>query len=106
MAAGLLISVILIDYKFELFTADSVSNFFLVFIPVTGLLMVSNIPFAKKTFLNRMKKFNALIVLSIILISILTHIEIGSFVLFYSYLFFAIGKHVFIKYKAAQKVSL
>ena len=68
--------------------------------------MVSNIPFAKKTFLNRMKKFNALIVLSIILISILTHIEIGSFVLFYSYLFFAIGKHVFIKYKAAQKVSL
>jgi len=71
-----------------------------------SILMVSNIPFAKKTFLNRMKKFNALIVLSIILISILTHIEIGSFVLFYSYLFFAIGKHVFIKYKAAQKVSL
>jgi len=105
MAAGLLISVVLIDYKFNLFTSSLVSTFFLVFLPTTGLLMVSNIPFAKKTFLNRMKKFNALIILSIILIAILTHIEIGSFILFYSYLLYAIVKHILVKYKATQKVS-
>ncbi len=105
MAAGLLISLVLIDYKFNLFADNVVGSFFLIFIPIVGLLMVSNIIFAKKTFLDKMKKFNALIILSIILIAILTHIEIGSFMLFYSYLLASIGKHFFIKYKASQKLS-
>ena len=104
MAAGLLISLVLIDYKFNLFPHSLISSFFLIFIPIIGLLMVSNIIFAKKTFLNNMKKFNALIILSIILIAMLTHIEIGSFILFYSYLLFSIAKHFHVKYKASQKV--
>mgnify|MGYP003964829805 FL=1 len=98
MAAGLLISIVLNDYKFNLFPSEIVSFFFLIFLPLTGLLMVSNIAFPKKTFLNKMKKFNALITLFIILIAILTHIEIGSFILFYTYLLYAVGKHIFIKY--------
>ena len=100
MAAGLLIAIVLNDYKFNIFSTEAVSTFFLIFLPLTGLLMVSNIAFPKKTFLNKMKKFNALIVLSIILIAILLHIEIGSFILFYTYLLYAVGKHIFIKYKA------
>jgi CDP-diacylglycerol--serine O-phosphatidyltransferase len=100
MAAGLLISIVLNDYKFNIFSSEVVSTFFLIFLPLTGLLMVSNIAFPKKTFLNKMKRFNALIVLSIILIAILLHIEIGSFILFYTYLLYAVGKHIVIKFKA------
>ena len=105
MAAGLLISVVLIDYKFDLFKPEFLNSFFLLFLPLVGLLMVSNIIFPKKTFLNRMKRFNALIVASVILISILTHVEIGSFILFYLYLLYSLSSYAISKYKASQKAT-
>lgn len=105
MAAGLLISIILIDYKFALLSSSFATNMFLVSMPIVGLLMVSNITFPKKTFLNSMKKFNALVILSIISITLLTHIEIGSLILFYSYLFFTLGKMFVVRYKNDQSTS-
>jgi len=106
MGAGLIISLILIDYKFSLFGNDIVRNIFLVFFPIVGMLMVSNIIFTKKTFLNKMKKFNALVIVSIISVAILTHIEIGSFVLFYSYLVFSLARFCLQKIKKKKVLDL
>ena len=70
------------------------------------MLMVSNIIFTKKTFLNKMKKFNALVIVSIISVAILTHIEIGSFVLFYSYLVFSLARFCLQKIKKKKVLDL
>ena len=106
MGAGLIISLILIDYKFSFLQGNLIPNIFLVFTPIVGMLMVSNIIFAKKTFLNRMKKFNALVIVSILSVAILTHIEIGSFVLFYSYLIFGLARFSMQKIKKNKVIDL
>ena len=87
MGAGLIISLMLIDYKFAFISQENVKIILLIFSPIVGMLMVSNIIFTKKIFLNQIRKFNALIIISILSIAILTHIEVGSFALFYFYLF-------------------
>jgi len=101
-----IISLILIDYKFSFLQGNLIPNIFLVFTPIVGMLMVSNIIFAKKTFLNRMKKFNALVIVSILSVAILTHIEIGSFVLFYSYLIFGLARFSMQKIKKNKVIDL
>ena len=106
MGAGLIISLILIDYKFSFLQGNLIPNIFLVFTPIVGMLMVSNIIFAKKTFLNRMKNFNALVIVSILSVAILTHIEIGSFVLFYSYLIFGLARFSMQKIKKNKVIDL
>lgn len=99
MGAGLIISLMLIDYKFAFISQEHVKIILLIFSPIIGMLMVSNIIFTKKIFLNQIRKFNALIIISILSIAILTHIEIGSFALFYFYLFFSLTKFVMMKYR-------
>ena len=105
MGAGLIVSLILIDYKFVLLSKEDIEVIFLIFSPIVGMLMVSNIIFTKKIFPNKIRRFKALIIISIGSVAILTHIEIGSFVLFYSYLIFTLIRFSISKYRKRHSIA-
>ena len=102
MAAGLIVSIILISFKFN-FTLDVTSPLLLLIIPLSGLLMVGNVIFIKKLPNRNISRFNFLIIISILSLGILTNIEIGSFIFFYFYLFFSFFKYFVFKLKKKSK---
>ena len=97
MAAGLIVSVVMLNLKFNIFSVINVSYLFLFLIPFVGLLMVSNTIFIKKLKIKGMTKFNSLIFISILSLALLTNIELGSFIFFYFYLFFSLFKYFLFK---------
>ena len=103
MAAGLIVSVVILNLKFNIFSVSNVSYLFLFLIPFVGLLMVSNTIFIKKLKIKGMTKFNSLIIISILSLALLTNIELGSFIFFYFYLFFSLFKYFLFKFR--RKIS-
>jgi phosphatidylserine synthase len=99
MAAGLIVSIVLLNLKFNVIAPSYLGYLFLFLVPVVGLLMVSNTIFIKRLAFKGINRFNFLIIISIVSLALITNIELGSFIFFYFYLFFSLFKYFLFKLK-------
>jgi len=99
MAAGLIVSFVLINFKFEILPSNDLSLVLLFSLIFVGYLMVSNVIFIKKITIKGLSKFNSLVLITFLLIAILAHIEIGSLIFFSLYLFLSLIKYLLFKLK-------
>jgi len=85
MAAGLVVSPLMLLSALRIAPDERVVWFFLFAAPVVGLLMVSNVIYSKQPTLKLGGPFNALVVAAIIIAAIITNPEIMFIFLVYIY---------------------
>ncbi len=84
-AAGLMISPVMLLTALSIVPDSRVVWYFLVAAPVIGLLMVSNVRYTKRPYINLGGPFNALVVAAIIFAAVTTHPEIMFIIIVYIY---------------------
>jgi len=84
-AAGLMISPVILLTALSIVPDSIVVWYFLVAAPVIGLLMVSNVRYTKRPYINLGGPFNALVVAAIIFAAVTTHPEIMFIIIVYLY---------------------
>ncbi len=84
-AAGLMISPVMLLTALSIVPDSIVVWYFLVAAPVIGLLMVSNVRYTKRPYINLGGPFNALVVAAIIFAAVTTHPEIMFIIIVYIY---------------------
>ncbi|MEE9175281.1 MAG: CDP-diacylglycerol--serine O-phosphatidyltransferase [Thermodesulfobacteriota bacterium] len=84
-AAGLMISPVMLLTALSIVPDSIVVWYFLVAAPVIGLLMVSNVRYTKRPYINLGGPFNALVVAAIIFAAVITHPEIMFIFIVYLY---------------------
>lgn len=84
-AAGLMISPVMLLTALNMVPDSRVVWFFLIVAPVIGLLMVSNVHYSKRPYVNLGGPFNALVVAAIIIAAVITHPEIMFIFIVYLY---------------------
>ena len=84
-AAGLMISPVMLLTALSIVPDSIVVWYFLVAAPVIGLLMVSNVRYTKRPYINLGGPFNALVVAAIIFAAVTTHPEIMFIFIVYLY---------------------
>ncbi len=84
-AAGLMISPVILLTTLSIVPDSRVVWYFLVAAPVIGLLMVSNVRYTKRPYINLGGPFNALVVAAIIFAAVTTHPEIMFIIIVYLY---------------------
>ncbi|HWP90876.1 MAG TPA: CDP-diacylglycerol--serine O-phosphatidyltransferase [Thermodesulfobacteriota bacterium] len=85
MAAGLMLSPVLLFSGFKIPSDEAIMWFYLVSAPFVGLLMVSDVPYWKYPRIRFSGPFNALVVASIIIAAVITNPEIMLLFLVYLY---------------------
>ncbi len=85
MAAGLMVSPLMLLSSLKMDPDARVLWFYLVAVPVIGLLMVSNVRYSKQPTLRLGGPFNALVVAAIIIAAVITNPEIMFIFLVYLY---------------------
>jgi len=84
-AAGLMVSPVMLLTALSIVSDSRVVWYFLVAAPVIGLLMVSNVRYTKRPYINLGGPFNALVVAAILLAAVTTHPEIMFIFIVYLY---------------------
>ena len=84
-AAGLMVSPVMLLTALSVMPDTRVVWYFLFAVPVIGLLMVSNVKYAKRPYINLGGPFNALVVAAIIFAAVITHPEIMFIFIVYLY---------------------
>lgn len=84
-AAGLMIAPVMLLTALDIMPDTTVVWYFLIAAPVIGLLMVSNVRYAKRPYINLGGPFNALVVAAIIFAAVITHPEIMFICIVYLY---------------------
>jgi CDP-diacylglycerol--serine O-phosphatidyltransferase len=95
MAAGLIVSPLMLFASLGIEPDERVLWFYLIAAPVIGLLMVSNVSYPKRPTLKLGGPFNALVVAAIIIAAVITNPEIMFIFLVYLYAAAGIVIHVF-----------
>jgi CDP-diacylglycerol--serine O-phosphatidyltransferase len=95
MAAGLMVSPLMLLASLKMEPDERVLWFYLIAAPVVGLLMVSNVRYPKQPTFRLGGPFNALVVAAIIIAAIITNPEIMFIFLVYLYAVAGIVVHVF-----------
>lgn len=84
-AAGLMIAPVMLLTALDIMPDTTVVWYFLIAAPVIGLLMVSNVSYPKRPYINLGGPFNALVVAAIIFAAVITHPEIMFICIVYLY---------------------
>ena len=105
MAAGLIISPILLFSEFSIFPNWKVSWFYLVAAPIIGFLMVSEIRYRKFPRLGIRGQFNVLVISAIILTALITHPGIMATCIVYIYFFMGLINSVVRKMETKKTVE-
>ncbi|MCZ6864710.1 MAG: CDP-diacylglycerol--serine O-phosphatidyltransferase [Candidatus Dadabacteria bacterium] len=84
-AAGLMIAPVMLLTALNIMPDTTVVWYFLIAAPVIGLLMVSNVSYTKRPYINLGGPFNALVVAAIIFAAVITHPEIMFICIVYLY---------------------
>jgi len=84
-AAGLMIAPVMLLTALNIMPDTTVVWYFLIAAPVIGLLMVSNVSYPKRPYINLGGPFNALVVAAIIFAAVITHPEIMFICIVYLY---------------------
>ena len=84
-AAGLMIAPVMLLTALNITPDTREMWYFLIAAPVIGLLMVSNVKYSKRPYVNLGGPFNALVVAAIILAAVITHPEIMFIFIVYLY---------------------
>ena len=84
-AAGLMIAPVMLLTALNILPDTTVVWYFLIAAPVIGLLMVSNVRYTKRPYINLGGPFNALVVAAIIFAAVITHPEIMFICIVYLY---------------------
>ncbi len=104
IAAGLILSPILLICELKTaFEPAAVNLFYLFFIPIAGLVMVSEIPFRKFPRLAGFGPFSTLVAGAIVITALVTNPGIVAISVTYGYFFFELGTCV---WKRGSKVIL
>jgi CDP-diacylglycerol--serine O-phosphatidyltransferase len=85
MAAGLMVSPLMLLASLKTWPDERVLWYYLIAAPVIGLLMVSNVKYTKQPMLRLGGPFNALVVAAIIIAAVITNPEIMFIFLVYLY---------------------
>ncbi len=102
MAAGLMVSPLMLLSALKVEPDERVLWYYLIAAPVIGLLMVSNVRYSKRPTLRLGGPFNALVVAAIIIAAIITNPEIMFIFLVYLY---AVAGLLYYLYKQLRKES-
>ena len=84
-ASGLMIAPVMLLTALDIMPDTTVVWYFLIAAPVIGLLMVSNVRYTKRPYINLGGPFNALVVAAIIFAAVITHPEIMFICIVYLY---------------------
>ncbi len=95
IAAGLMISPVLLFSELQMMPFTELIWFYLIASPIFGLLMVSNVKYVKFDRINFGVTFNALVISSIVIAAVITNPEIMLITLVYFYTLFGIIKYIF-----------
>ena len=101
MAAGLMVSPMMLLASLKMMPDERVLWYYLVAAPVIGLLMVSNVKYTKQPALKLGGPFNALVVAAIIIAAVITNPEIMFIFLVYLYAVSGLVIHT-LKYLTAK----
>lgn len=105
MAAGLMVSPLMLLASLRMEPDERVLWFYLAAAPVIGLLMVSNVRYSKQPTLKLGGPFNALVVAAIIIAAVITNPEIMFIFLVYLYAVSGIVIHALRYLTAKPKVQ-
>lgn len=92
MAAGLLFSPVLLLSEFHVAPTPLVKSLYLFFVPLAGLVMVSEIPCRKFPELARLGPFSSLVAGAIIITALVTNPGIVAVAATYCYFFLELGR--------------
>ncbi len=95
IAAGLMISPVLLFSELQMMPFTELTWFYLIASPIFGLLMVSNVKYVKFDRINFGVTFNALVISSIVIAAVITYPEIMLIALVYFYTLFGIMNYIF-----------
>jgi len=95
IAAGLMISPVLLFSELQMMPFTELTWFYLIVSPIFGLLMVSNVKYVKFDRINFGVTFNALVISTIVIAAVITNPEIMLIVLVYFYTLFGIMNYIF-----------
>ena len=104
-AAGLMISPVMLLTALSIVPDSIVVWYFLVAAPVIGLLMVSNVRYTKRPYINLGGPFNALVVAAIIFAAVTTHPEIMFIIIVYIYAVVGLVYHAIKQLKGKPKLT-
>lgn len=91
MAAGLVFSPILLMSEFQMAPADIARFFYLFFVPVVGLVMVSEVPCRKFPEFARIGPFSTLVTGAIVVTALVTNPGIVAVAISYGYFLMELG---------------
>lgn len=91
MAAGLILSPILLFSEFQIMASPLMKSFYLFFIPIVGLIMVSEVPHRKFPRLAGFGPFSTLVAGSIIITALVTNPGVVAVVITYCYFLLELG---------------
>lgn len=92
MAAGLILSPILLFSEFQITTTILMESFYLFFVPIVGLVMVSEVPHRKFPRLARFGPFSTLVAGSIIITALITNPGVVAVAITYCYFLLELGR--------------
>ncbi len=92
MAAGLVLSPILLFSEFQIITSSLMESFYLFFTPIVGLIMVSEVPYRKFPRLAGFGPFSTLVAGSIIIAALVTNPGVVAVVITYCYFLLELGR--------------
>ena len=92
MAAGLVMSPILLFSEFQIITSPIMESFYLFFAPIVGLIMVSEVPYRKFPRLAGFGPFSTLVAGSIIITALVTNPGVVTVVITYCYFLLELGR--------------
>ena len=92
MAAGLVLSPILLFSEFQIITSSLMESFYLFFTPIVGLVMVSEVPYRKFPRLAGFGPFSTLVAGSIIIAALVTNPGVVAVVITYCYFLLELGR--------------
>ncbi|MEQ9619755.1 MAG: CDP-diacylglycerol--serine O-phosphatidyltransferase [Deltaproteobacteria bacterium] len=105
MAAGLMVSPLMLLSSLNIEPDARVMWFYLIAAPVIGLLMVSNVRYSKRPTVRLGGPFNALVVAAIIIAAIITNPEIMFIFLVYLYALSGLAYYAYRQLKKESEVS-
>lgn len=104
-AAGLMVAPVMLLTALSIVPDSRVVWFFLIGAPLFGLLMVSNVRYSKRPYINLGGPFNALVVAAIIFAAIITHPEIMFIFIVYLYVLVGLVLYAIKHLRSKPKLS-
>ena len=104
-AAGLMIAPVMLLTALNIMPDTTVVWCFLIAAPVIGLLMVSNVSYPKRPYINLGGPFNALVVAAIIFAAVITHPEIMFICIVYLYAVVGLVSYAIKQLKGKPKLT-